>query len=84
MSRLVNLKNADRKSQSASVRDDYSIEERKIFYECVEDASARNRSENTDEYGVRGSPKNGLRIFLLTNKVTKETEPSPSNQLSKQ
>ena len=83
MSRLVNLKNADKKFQSASVRDDYSIEERKLIKEWVEDASARNRAENTDEYRVRGSPKNGLRIVRVTKKVTKETETSPSNQLSK-
>ena len=83
MSRLVNLKNADKKFQSASVRDDYSIEERKLIKEWVEDASARNRAENTDEYRVRGSPKNGLRIVRVTKKVTKETETSPSNQVSK-
>ena len=74
MLRLVNLKNADEKFRATSVRDDHSLEERKLIKEWVQIAEEQNKAENTDEYRVRGSPKNGLRTVRVTKKTTMNTE----------
>ena len=66
MKRLVNLKNAPDEYRKINVRDDLSVEERKLVKEWVKKAAKRNEEENTDEWRVRGTPKNGLRLVRLT------------------
>ena len=70
MSRLVNLKNADDRYRKVSVRDDYSIEERNLIKQWSDKAAAKNQAENTNEYKVRGNPKNGLRLVRVTKRTT--------------
>lgn len=57
MSRLVNLKNAEQKFRQISVRDDYSLDDRKLIKNRADEAAMKNKAENTDEYKVRGNPK---------------------------
>ena len=66
MKRLVNLKNAPDEYRKINVRDDLSVEERNLVKEWVKKAAKRNEEENTDEWRVRGTPKNGLRLVRLT------------------
>ena len=76
MSRLSNLKNAENKYRSTSVRDDYSYEERQLVKKFNEQARSMNTKENPTNfsYKVRGDPKNGLRIVRVT-KVPLTVEP---------
>ena len=66
MSRLVNLKNAEEIYRSLSVRDDYTVEERAQINEWVNRAEQKNQEENTRDWKVRGTPKNGLRLVKIT------------------
>ena len=66
MSRLSNLKNAQPKYRVLSVRDDYTIEERELIKEYVKEAKDKNDKENTTNWKVRGTPKNGLRVVKIT------------------
>ena len=66
MSRLGNLKNADIIYRSLSVRDDYTIEERELIKDYVKKADDKNKEENTQQWKVRGTPKNGLRLVKIT------------------
>ena len=64
MARLSNLKNAENKYRSTSVRDDYTFEERQLVKKFNEQARSMNDKENPTNfsYKVRGDPKNGLPI----------------------
>ena len=62
MSRLVNLKNAEQLFRQISVRDDYSLDDRKLIKNRADEAAMKNKAENTDEYKVRGNTKNGWRL----------------------
>lgn len=70
MSRLVNLKNAEIKYRSISVRDDHTYEERQMIKDWNEKAKKLNEKEPSSdyEYKLRGSPKNGLRIIRIPKK----------------
>ena len=68
MKRLGNLKNND-KYRNVSVRDDYTLEERELIKEWVKKANEKNKKDNTDEWKVRGTPKNGLRLVRITKRV---------------
>ena len=70
MSRLVNLKNADDRYRKVSVRDDYSVEERLLIKQWSEKAAAKNLAEKTNEFKVRGNPKNGLRLVRVTKRTS--------------
>ena len=70
MSRLVNLKNADERYRKVSVRDDYSVEERLLIKQWSEKAAAKNLAEKTNEFKVRGNPKNGLRLVRVTKRTS--------------
>ena len=76
MSRLVNLKYADEKFSKISVKDDYTVEERKLIKLWHQKADEKNKTENTTLYRVRGCPKNGLRIV----KVMKKKENTQLNK----
>ena len=66
MANLKNLKNADTIYHSLSIRDDYTIKERELISRYAEDAKQKNVAENTTEWKVRGTPKNGLRLVRIT------------------
>ena len=66
ISRLVNLKNAEEIYRKASVRDDYTIEEREMIKEWVKKVAQKNNEENTQSWKVRGTPKNGLHLVKIT------------------
>ena len=66
MSNLSKLKNADASLRGISVRDDYTIEERKLIKTMNEEAKRKNEAENVTHWKVRGSPKNGLRVVKVT------------------
>ena len=68
MKRLGNLKGNDT-YRSISVRDDYTLEERELIKEWVTKANEKNIKDNTDEWKVRGTPKNGLRLVRITKRV---------------
>ena len=70
MKRLVNLRAAEDEFQKLSVRDDYTLEERQLIKVWLQKASEKNKAENTKDWKVRGSPKNGLRLVKLTKRVT--------------
>ena len=76
MARLSNLKNAENKYRSTSVRDDYTFEERQLVKKFNEQARSMNNKENPTNfsYKVRGDPKNGLRIVRVT-KMPPTVEP---------
>ena len=76
MARLSNLKNAENKYRSTSVRDDYTFEERQLVKKFNEQARSMNDKENPTNfsYKVRGDPKNGLRIVRVT-KMPPTVEP---------
>ena len=61
MKRLGNLKSNDT-YRNISIRDDYTLEERELIKEWVTKANEKNIKENTNEWKVRGTPKNGLII----------------------
>ena len=58
MKRLVNLKNAPDEYRKINVRDDLSLQERNLVKEWIKKAAKRHEEENTDEWRVRGTPKN--------------------------
>ena len=66
MCRLVNLKNAEEQYKAISVKDDYTLEERDLIRHWVKKAEEKNKKENTTEWKVRGTPKNGLRLVKVT------------------
>ena len=66
MSNLNKLKNADTALRGISVRDDYTLEERKLIRTMNEEARKRNEAENVTHWKVRGTPKNGLRVVKIT------------------
>ena len=66
VSNLNKLKNANTSLRSISVRDDYTIEERKLIKTMNEEAKKRNQAENVTHWKVRGTPKNGLRVVKIT------------------
>ena len=70
MLRLINLKDADDRYKKVSVRDDYSLEERNLIKQWSDKAASKNAEENTDEYKVRGNPKNGLRLVRVAKRST--------------
>ena len=70
MSRLSNLKTAEDKYKKISVKDDYTPEERTMIRSMNEKAIELNKSENTTEWKIRGSPKNGLRLVKIKAKHT--------------
>ena len=68
MKRLGNLK-SNENYRGISVRDDYTLEERELIKEWVAKANDKNKKENTDEWKVRGTPKNGLRLVRIAKRV---------------
>ena len=66
MANLKNLKNADAVYRSLSIRDDYTMKERDLINKYVQEAKQKNEAENTTEWKVRGTPKNGLRVVRIT------------------
>ena len=60
MSRLVNLRTAEEMYRKLSIRDDYTLEERELIRTYAEQAKQQNERDNTTEWKVRGTPKNGL------------------------
>ena len=66
MSELNKLKNADPTIRGISVRDDYTLEERKLIRAMSEEAKNRNKAENVNHWKVRGTPKNGLKVVKVT------------------
>ena len=66
MSGLRKLKNADPTLRGISVRDDYTLEERKLIKTMSEEATRRNEADNVTHWKVRGTPKNGLRVVKIT------------------
>ena len=70
MLRLINLKDAEDRYKKVSVRDDYSLEERNLIKQWSEKAASKNEEEKTDEYKVRGNPKNGLRLVRVAKRST--------------
>ena len=73
MSRLTNLKAADDQFRKISVRDDYTPEERSMIKSLHEKATQLNKTENTNEWKVRGNPKNGLRLMRIKSKDQQQT-----------
>ena len=70
MSRLPNLKTAENKYKQISVKDDYTPEERAMIRSMNDKASELNKSENTTEWKIRGTPKNGLRLVKIKARQT--------------
>ena len=66
LSSLNKLKNADASVRGVSVRDDYTIEERKLIRSMHEEARRKNEADNVTHWKVRGTPKNGLRVVKIT------------------
>ena len=65
MSRLPNLKTADDQYRKISVKDDFTPDERSQIRLWHEKATNLNTQENTTQYKVRGSPKNGLYLVKI-------------------
>ena len=70
MSKLWMLKNVRMKFKGMSITHDYTLEERKMIREYVEEANRRNEAE-TNEYRwkVRGTPRGGLWLMKITNQA---------------
>ena len=70
MSKLWMLKNVRMKFKGMSITHDYTLEERKMIREYVEEANRRNKAE-TNEYRwkVRGTPRGGLWLMKITNQA---------------
>ena len=66
LANLRKLKNADNVYHSLSIRDDYTLKERELVNKYVKEAKQKNDAENTTEWKVRGTPKNGLRVVRIT------------------
>ena len=65
-SRLINLKDAEAVYRKVCVRDDYTLKEWELVSDMVKQANEINKSEETDAWKVRGTPKNGLRLVKIT------------------
>ena len=76
MSRLSNLKTAEDQYRNISIKDDYTPEERSIIKTWNEKAGELNKAENTTEWKVRGTPKNGLRLVKIKRKQTVDPPPT--------
>ena len=74
MSRLPNLKAAEDQYRRISVRDDYTPDERVMIRTLNEKAQQLNKAENTNEWKLRGSPKNGLRLIRIKSRENETTE----------
>ena len=79
MSRLSNLKSAEDQYRNISVKDDYTPSERELIKSKLKQAQELNERENTNEWKVRGTPKNGLRIVKIKTKPTSGMELSSTN-----
>ena len=55
-----------------------------MIKEWVEKAELKNMEENTDEYKVRGNPKNGLRLVRLTKQTRKDKYIQPPELMEEQ
>ena len=64
--RLVNLREAEEIYRKVSVRGDYTIKERELIKDMVNQAHMKNATEETDTWKLRGTPKNGLRLVKIT------------------
>ena len=69
MSRLSNLKTAEEQYRNISVKDDYTLEERNLIKTWHQKAEEMNKMENTTDWKVRGTPKNGLRLVKISKKT---------------
>ena len=67
MSRLSNLKNAEERFRTLSIRDDHTFEERQLIKEWSTKTKSMNDGVTNNQYfyKLRGSPKNGLRIIRV-------------------
>ena len=77
MSSLGKLKVAPEKFKKISITEDYTIEERQVIKNKVEEARNKTEAEGGGNHiwRVRGSPKNGLRLIKFTiNKSAGETQ----------
>ena len=77
MSRLPNLKSAEEQFKKISVKDDYTPSERDLIKYKYQQAQEMNVRDNTTEWKVRGSPKNGLRIVKIKT-IASNQEPTSS------
>ena len=77
MSRLPNLKSAEEQFKKISVKDDYTPSERDLIKYKYQQTEEMNARDNTTEWKVRGSPKNGLRIVKIK-KIASIQEPTSS------
>ena len=66
MGNLKKLKDADEVYRSLSIRDDYTIKERELIGKYTAKAKQKNEAENTTEWKVGGTSKNGLRVMRIT------------------
>ena len=72
MSRLSNLKTAEDKYKRISIKDDYTPEERSVIKAWSDKANELNKNEETTEWKVRGTPKNGLRLVKIKRRQATE------------
>ena len=66
MENLKRLKDADEVYRCLSIRDDYTLKERELINKYAQEAKEKNEADNTNEWKVRGTPKNGLRVVRIT------------------
>ena len=63
MSKLWMLKNLKMKFAKVSITNDYTIDEKEMIKEYVQEANERNAKESKGyKWKVRGTPKDGLKI----------------------
>ena len=77
MSSLGKLKVAPEKFKNISITEDYTIEERQVIKNKVEEAKTKIEAEDGGNHiwKVRGSPKNGLLLIKFTiNKSAGQTQ----------
>lgn len=72
MARLSNLKTAEDKYKRISIKDDYTPEERSVIKAWSDKANELNKNEETTEWKVRGTPKNGLRLVKIKSRQATE------------
>ena len=77
MSRLSNLRTAEDKYKKISIKDDYTLKERSVVKAWTVKADELNKTEGTNEWKVRGTPKNGLRLVKI-----KRRQPSELPQIT--
>ena len=75
MARLSNLRTAEQQYRNIIVKDDYTPEERDLVKTWHKKAEEKNKAENTKEWKVRGTPKNGLRLIKIKSNQTQLTQP---------